>query len=388
MAVISNIIGTWPPTPAILGGKLVAGYPIGKIGQDGITATRQIIVPWDKLDEAIEFLQPPSTFAGGTQVVRYGAEFPGRPFLRVININWKPLSNKPIELDFNGDYKYEHAELTVEYGFLRNQQPGGSTPSPDPKDPVPLMIHRWTMGIQTVDTDQSSLVWDNIWNQKTSSPPVFTPSQPTLPISTPESNVRNLIGKKMGTTSGKAPQEITTTIEHEITRQRVPRPPFSALRACGGKCNNAIVEFKTGKIPKECLRLWGATLTSTVMANGEDSWEMNLRFGERLVLAEDQLDPGGWNHYYRTEGVVDVKTLGIGIDAQLTNDAKTGKRGYYRLEKSYGKGEIQYGTSPNPATGFEGTDLKKGYNHETALVQQADFSKLWLPERVGGGVGP
>lgn len=383
---LSNIINTWPPTPAILGGALIAGYPVGKIGQDGITATRQVIVPWDKLDEAIEFLQPPSTFSGGAQVIRYGAQYPGRPFLRVVNINWKPLSNKPTGLDFNGDYKYEHAELTVEYGFLRNQQSGGSG-SPDPKDPAPLLIHRWTMGIQTVETDEKGLVWDNVWNRKDPNP--FSPIQPVVSSSVEDPGVRRLIGRPMGTTSGKAPQELVTTIEHEITRQRVPRPPFSALRACGGKCNKSIVEFKTGKIPKECLRLWGAKLTSTVMANGEDSWEMNLQFGERQVIAEDQLEPGGWNHYYRTADSEEV-TKGTGFVFGLSRDATTGRRGYYRLEKSYGKGAIKYGTTvvpPVPASGFEGTDLKQGYNEETALVPQRDFSKLWLPEPVPG-VGP
>lgn len=374
---VSSIPKNWPPSPANLGGVLIAGTPTFHVGQDGFTAVREIIVPWEKLDEAMELLMPPSTFVGGVQTVSYGAEFPGRPYLRVIDFDAKPLSNKPQGLDFNGDYKYEHAKFVVKYGFLKNQPPG-TAPSNDPKDPVSFLTHRWSIGAEVTKTDMAGLVWDNVWNGALPSP--FTPFPPGLPKSARGSKVRELIGRQAVQQDSKSgPRQYIATIEHEITRERVPRPPFTALRNCVGKCNKDVVELKTGKIPKECLILWGAHLESSIMSNGEESWQMNIRFGERRVDAEDQTAPGGWNHFYREDKPRQVKTSTFASAQGLSADAMTGRRGFYRLEKSYGDDEKSYAAT---APGSAGTDLVIGYNHDTALIKMADFSKLWEPEPI------
>ncbi len=380
---ISSIPTTWPPTPAVLGGVLLAGTPTFHVGQDGFTAVREIVVPWEKLDDALELLMPPSTFSGGVQTVAYGAPFPGRTYLRVIDIDIKPLSNKPQGLDFNNDYKYEHAKFIVKYGFLKNQPPG-SSPSTDPKDPVQFLIHRWSIGAEVIKTDTTGLVWDNVWNGKVPSP--FNPFPPKSPTSPRGSKVYELIGRTANQADMKqGPRQYIATIEHEITRQRVPRPPFTALRNCVAKCNDSPVQLKTGIVPAECLILWGANLQSTTMSNGEESWEMNLRFGERRVDAEDQVEVGGWNHFYRENPPEKIKaTLQSSVQGFVA-DAMTGKRGFYRLEKSYGDDEKAYQST---APGSAGTDLVVGYNHETALIKQADFSKLWLPEPVPPPPGP
>lgn len=384
---LSSIPSTWPPTPANLGGTILSGSPDFHVGQDGFTAMREIVVPWDKLDDALLLLFPPSTFIGGNQTVSYGAEFPGRPYLRVIDIDAKPLSpQKPLGLDFNGDYKYEHAKLVVKYGFLKNAPQSGTSPSTDPKDPVNYLTHRWTIGAEVIKTDTVGLVWDNVWNRKplpgSGVPSPFSPLQPVLPTSPIGCKVRDLIGRTANQGDMKqGPREYVALIEHEITRERVPRPPFTALRNCVGKCNDKIVELKTGKIPKECLILWGAHLESSVMSNGEESWNMNLRFGERRVEAFDQVEVGGWNHYYREQGADLVKASLLTPQGLITN-AYLGKRGFYRLEKSYGLDEKIYNSTTTPTTGFEGTDLKIGYNEETALIKQRDFSKIWLPEPI------
>lgn len=351
--------------------KLDAGFPTFSINSDAVTAVRAGRLPWGELDDFIAEMYPPSLVAGGVQTIQYGASFPGRPYLRVTDIQAKPFTDRTTEIDTNLDYKHEEWYITLTYQFIKNLPLPTSSGSSnnDPQDPVPFLIHRGSIGTEVIQVDNQGLAWDNISK--------FGTADATLnSLFQEENGVGKLVSTPVGQELKNGPRMFVNIIEHEMTWQRVPRPPFTAIRNCGqAPLNDREMVFRTGKIPKECLKFNGAGFQLTTMTNGQSSWELVYKFSERRVKAEDQSAVGGWNHFYRSK-MPDRLTLSpIGGGPAL--NICTGMPGFYRMKKYYGKSDND--CLPQPL----GDSLyKRGYDPATAIFLQSDQRKLFQPEPI------
>lgn len=344
------------------GFKLMGGYPTFDIGAQGdIRGIRRGTLPWDELDDFVNDMMPTNTVVGNNLFSFLGADFPGRPFLHVTGLGVKPYVDRTKSIDFNNDYKHEFWDVTINYEFLKNE-PSTSTAT----DPVPFLVHRWSVGGDVFQADNQGLQWDNVVRRGE-----------TLPTAAgwTYTNILSVACQPQDLRNG--PRVITPHIEHEITWPRVPKPPFTAMKALVGKVNLNPMTFATGAAPVECLLYNGSQVEMTALSNGERAWNLTHRFSERQVEAEDQTTPGGWNHFYRSAPPLN-HTLEMTVAPFSTQDFCTGLSGFYRLEKRLGTG-----SAICPPVGVTIPTYDVGYNDTLAIFKKRDLSALFRAEPVG-----
>ena len=342
------------------GFKLISGYPTFDIsGQGEIRGIRRGTLPWDELDAFVNIMMPTNTVVGGVMFAFLGAEFPGRPYLHVTGMNVKPYVDRSVAIDFNNDFKHDFWDVTIQYEFIKNEIIAGG-------DPVPFLIHRWSVGGDVFQADNQGCAWDNIVGKGLTLPAQTSPAtwnyDGILHASAQPREMRN------------GPRIISPHIEHEITWPRVPKPPFTAMKNLVGKTNSQQMTFATGPVKTECLLYNGSQVEMTALSNGERAWNLTHRFSERQVDAEDQNEPGGWNHFYRsaTPSTVTITNSGTPPD----QDFCTGISGFYRLEKQLG---IVTTCSPDAAL----QPYTIGYNDSLAIFKRRNFADLFKPEPIG-----
>ena len=343
------------------GFRLMAGYPTFNITAQGdIRGLRRGLLPWGELDDFVTLVMPQNVVVGTAMFSFLGASFPGRPFLRVTGIDAKPYVDRTTAIDFNNDYKHEWWDVTLTYEFLKNQPVISG-------DPIPFLVHRWSVGGDVFQADNQGLQWDNrvLKGQTvpTSSPPgIVWKYTDILAVACQPRDLRN------------GPRIITPHIEHEITWPRVPKPPFTAMKKLVGKVNESPISFATGIIHTECLLYNGSQVEMTALSNGDRCWNLTHRFSERQVDAEDQNEFGGWNHFYCASAPDKFKLKNTGTATGIPDvDLCTGLSGFYRLEKKIGKGTCPIGGVTIP-------DFDVGYNDLLAIFKKRDFSDLFKPD--------
>jgi len=392
--------------------EIEAGYPKFKGSNDGQEAVVKGWVNYDEYRDFIAQVQPPSTSVGGNQIIQYGAQLPSYPYLRLTDWEAEPYpGNAPLsDLDANNYRKHPLMYVTLIFRFVKQQATGGSGSQPNP-DPAPFLIHRWSVGGQVLSLDNQGLMWDDIRRKLSGggSEPFF---RKTIGATTHEeclASKRRKVGVLVGQTEKVNAIKLLPHIEHEITWPRVPRPAFTYMKEAVGKVNEFEMTFRTGKVPPECLLFTGARIQETVMSNGETSWELVMSFSERQVRARDQAEPGGWNHFFRsnrpsqvypflenddpdttfTESLVPGPVSGFSLDTGDQGFADvpewyscTGLPGFYRLE-------LNPGDYANPciketvvAGQTVGIDLQTGYLDDLAIFERYDFQNLWKPEPI------
>lgn len=276
----------------------IQGSPKFDYGPDGWTAVREGYTAWTDIDTFIAELLAPTITAGQTPIQGAPKSFPTNTNLRVANIHIEPELTSQTGPNANEDFEtlisYQRAKWTIRYETQRGSFPNNENEALEEGDPVPFLSHRWSAGGEFLTLNNSGLEWS--------------------------------------TDSGAVSEDVNAgllipTIEHQITWERVVRPPFNGIRATLGKVNEARGSFATGTIYKETLLFVGAELERQVMSDGKRAWKVAYRFSERAVEATDTGSDsiqaivsgavetttiGGWNHFYR----------------QLD-----GKTGFYRLAK-------------------------------------------------------
>jgi hypothetical protein len=211
-------------------------------------------------------------------------EFPGNVSLIARNLHVEPFigeNEKLVGQSANNNYTnlatYTYARVRIDY----------ESPQFDPQqgdDPVALLQHRWSIGGEVIQAEPGGFVWDD---------------------------------------DGKVSDEAgigvyVSTIEHQITWPRVEHPPFNTIRNQMGTCNSGNLNFNTGVILPETLLFIGAELQRDVLSSGNLGWQVSYRFSERRVEEAETSNPGGWNHFYRSENP-DSPRL-------------EGKTGFYRIK--------------------------------------------------------
>lgn len=358
---------------------LFGGYPKFTFNQGKVTAERRGLLPWDMLDQFIMQNLPPSTYAGGSLVTEKGAPFPGRDRLRCVAITADAFCPRTIELDLNNvDYKHEYWDVTLRYET----------------DSDSYLTHQWSAGGEAFTVEQGSLCWDRL-------PEFIVDLQVpgSFLVHNTTDGADRVIGVKAAQREVQNPKLIVPHIEHQVTWHRVIRPPYAAIRRCLGKVNDDEIDFRTGKIPKECLLLVGVNIVRNVMVDGNYSIEIVYRFSERRVKALDQAadEPGGWNHYYRAGVPKRYEVKGDGSGGVELRHICAGRPGFYRLERYIPEAadcNPPYNNQGNPTpigsgTGQSGSTIggtsysinqTQGYQEETAIYIQEDFTALFKPE--------
>lgn len=252
----------------------IGKYPRGSVSLSGATAERVGLIAWSDLDDLIAELLPSTVVAGVSIFPGVGAPFPGRPYLRAESLEWESYCDRITGPDAIPDYNtiptYEFCKVSIKYGTPKGPQSSSEADEEDSdtRDPVQLLTHRWSIGGEYLTIPGNGLIWDD--------------------------------------DSSKVSEDVTgatfiPTIEHQITWPRVTKPPFAAMRELIGKCNSVAFDFSTGTIAPETGLFLGAELEREVMSDGARAWSVSYRISEKRRPAADQVEPGGWNHFYRNQ---------------------------------------------------------------------------------------
>lgn len=238
--------------PPIVFDENVAGYPKMTHTSGSASATRSGHIAWSDLSAFILQLFPPSISAGGTIVVGVGLAFPGWPSLRAESLEIESLGRMAgsSTTDFATLPSFGKAKVTIQYKTMT------------------IPEYSWSIGGEYLTMPTKELQW-----------------------SADSSSVTEDVQVGM----------MVPTIEHEVKIPRVVSPPFATIRAHVGRVNDVDLVFPTGTAKPETVLFLGAHLSPSIMADGGLAWELSYKFSEKQVTADDQSEPGGWNHFYRPD---------------------------------------------------------------------------------------
>lgn len=260
-------------------------------GPDGWSAVRRGYTAWSEIDTFIAELLAPSIDAGGVPLQGAPKSFPTNVNLRVANIEIEPEPTRSPGPDDSEDFEtlisYQRAKWTIRYDTQRGSMPNTENEALEEGDPVPFLSHRWSAGGEFLTLPNTGLEWAD------------------------EGEVSEDVNAGI----------LIPTIEHQVTWERVPRPPFDNIKATLGAVNSTRGRFATGVIYIETMLFVGAELERQVMSDGVRAWKVTYRFSERVVRADsppestdasDQIVTtvggvpsakriGGWNHFWRND---------------------------------------------------------------------------------------
>ncbi len=259
--------------------------PRGSLRDGKRIVTRTGVTDWADVDLFAAELMPPSVAPNKPAV---GAALPGNPLMRVDSFSVDPFGDAKItDLSASGLNVYDKAKWTITYE--RPPYAFDDEEALADGDPIPFLSHSWEGGGEFLTLPTQGLIW------------IVSAGSPQNPNDT--SSVGDDANAGL----------FIPSIEHQVTWHRVPKPPFSDIRDRIGKVNLKIVEFATGACAPETLLFLNPSMRREIMSDGARAWEVNYKFSERRVIAEDQTAPGGWNHFYRNE---------------------TGVAGFYRMKRT------------------------------------------------------
>jgi len=245
--------------------------PRGSLRDGKHIVTRTGLTAWGDLDLFAIELMPPST---GKYTPAVGAAMPGNNQLRVSAFSFEPHGNAAVTgQTFSALNSYTKAKWSITYE--RPEYAVDETEAAADGDPIPFLSHTWEGGGEFLTLPDDALLWVTSGGDPSSA--TFTSSVGD------EANAGLFI----------------PSIEHQVTWSRVPSPPFDDIRARVGKVNHANMILSTGTAAPETLLFLNPSISREVMSDGARAWSVSYKFSERRVIAEDQTDPGGWNHFYR-----------------------------------------------------------------------------------------
>ena len=273
--------------------------PRGSLRDSKQVVVRTGLTAWTDLDAFAIELMPPST---GSFTPMVGAALPGNNLLRVVGFEFEPNGTAAITGQaFSALNVYDKARWTITYE--RPDYAFDETEAAQDGDPIPFLSHTWEGGGEFLTLPADGLLW------------IVSAGDPT------DASQTSSVGDDAN--AGL----FIPSIEHQVTWSRVPSPPFDDIRARVGKVNHADFVLSTGTAAPETLLFLNPSISREVMSDGARAWSVSYKFSERRVIAEDQTDPGGWNHFYRND---------------------PGANGFYRMKRT---------TSPNPQTAADIKDI-------------------------------
>ena len=243
------------------------GSPSGSM-QNGIyTITIKGTTSWSDRDAFAFGLMPIATSVGSS----YGAKLIANPFFRVVGFAWEGMGGLQAS-DTEGLNTYRLASWTIQAHVPLGQNVDLTQPY-TPPDPVPWLIHRWSVGGQYLTLPNRSLQWAS---------DLAVPSGP-----------------------GRG-GVFVPSIEHSITWPRLLQPPRAAIRSCVGTINSVAMQFSTGLINVGQLMFLGAESEQENLSNGTLATNLVYKFSERPLVVGST--PITWNHFYRDDAKSSITT--------------------------------------------------------------------------------
>lgn len=236
----------------------LAGFPTFAINREtGWTARRRVKFLWADIDDLIEELFPPTILSGTTVTIQLPAEFPGRFWMNVDNVQIAPFDpSQSFTLDADGIMQHVDAVAEIDYKTNRFDL--------DP-DTDTFLTHRWSVSGEHLTIPGYGLEW-------------------------------NTDGQTAASDNGIV--QFIPIIHHEFTWNEVPDPPFATIRDNIGRVN-ATTFFEAAA---ETLLFTGAEASREIDNFGNFIWTLTYIFAERVVGGvANPAATIGWNHHFRAE---------------------------------------------------------------------------------------
>lgn len=244
-------------------------------GEGGFTATRELLTPWTRKDEALAALLGNGLGIGADT---YGVSYPGKSGVYARSAVSEPVNPKP-DLDENLDpiielidYSSCYAKLTVQYETA-------------------------TAGVPYLpETSEGYLTYSNSHGKEA----ILLPGRQLQFVDNneqPQDPDQQFVNYK-------------AVIEHRFEWNNVLNPPWTAISELAGHVNDGLF---FGKVAGTLLF---DGVSSSITAYLEPTpgqalqyWKLSYVFREKRIVDENNAFAGGWNHIYRTNpaGWVEAK---------------------------------------------------------------------------------
>lgn len=238
----------------------LGGSPVEIYTPDGLTATRQFLVPWENRNEFVQ-----NVFGNSGRL-----PYPGRSDVRAARLRFEPFDSDAVnictlenpETDFV-DYNGSFAKAVVEYATIgtaeRNDGPVGEEGT--------SISYRMTLDSEYVDLSNSGWRWSDTL--------LTVPAEQKIEKATPYTL-------------------------HHLTWSNVVNPPWNMIIQCQGTVNNAeFLGCAAGTLlfeGAEASKLYGRS-SDGLEQTSNFAWSIKYTFRERSVKMGNGVY--GWNYFYR-----------------------------------------------------------------------------------------
>ncbi len=289
-------------TPSGIGFEELEGSPRIRLTQKGMEATRTFKVAWEDWEGFLGELVGYADLVAGALDLATPFAFPGFENLFVDSADVEPFEpgnpRGPVDMVFATNSYDAGAKVTVNYKTKDDNDDNDKNDKPEVPEGTFL----------TVSGDlgaEYQTIPGRVW--KWSSDGAKLPAD-------------------------QNPGIVIPTIEWSMSWEKVPLPPWAAIRNCIGKVNKGTFN---GAAEGHILFLGGKIQRDFSFQQTEALYKLDYKFGERnisgMAPGAAPTDPpieGGWNHFYRSNP---APGGGIGITVEMVKD-DAGKLPYWTTD--------------------------------------------------------
>lgn len=233
-------------------------------GRDGPKAQRRLMIAWSDTDSFLAAIFPAAIRTGKGWTFPVSASFPGKNWMTAQEYKVDPWDkDKTIGYDSNVVRAYDFAVVTIDY----------KSPEYDPNKTDPakqgdqiLADYSSAYSAEMLKLGVSGWIWET---------------------------GGDIIKNEEATVA-----KVVVQIEHTLTWNYVPYPPFSTIGRTAGCVNS---DTKLFFAPAETLLFTGAEIKRSYHStDGDQSWKVTYKFLQRLVN-DGSGTAIGWNHMWRND---------------------------------------------------------------------------------------
>jgi hypothetical protein len=257
----------------------LAGSPTFNFERGKGTAIRVGKVPWALIPTFLGLALPGAILRGPLIFIPLLPSYPGNNFLLVKSVAIKPFFDDAVLPTNLNPASYPDAEVTVNYSTpeFDQQNPGNDGPGPQP---TTFLTWKVSVSGEFLVWPTSALTWQ-------------LPRDPSLDGSQAALSMKQtIVGPDVQVGI------VMPNIEHQLSWESVPFPPWSQIRRNVGKVN--AYSF-IGAAPETLLFL-GVEASREMTTSGTRMWKLEYKMTEKNNNAINPKNPYGWNHFLRPDG--------------------------------------------------------------------------------------
>lgn len=257
----------------------IEGSPTFRADRDGFSATQIYHMAWIDIDAFLDESFPLPVRGGFAYQYVRERTFPGTDWLFTKSVSIEALNPEKPTAGPQINVYDDGAKVTIDYATrtIELDTEGGRGGSPTGADTGTLQTHQMSIGGEAMILPIGAFGWEF------DNPPLL----PFKPAQTEDVRVSKII----------------PMIEHSLSFEYVPHPPFTTIAAMIGTVNSATLLFNA---QPETLLFLGADATRRVTPQGTEAWKLEYRFSQKIVkgrVAGDIYEGYeavaiGWNHFF------------------------------------------------------------------------------------------